>query len=109
MRYALNDEGLPGEIRRRECDLQPHPSGDRIFIHTACADPSILLQSADQIRRVPSKPSSTPRSVMSGPGVAPYTDEKFKYNFRHNSFFVGDNSREAVNPWHGDTISPLSI
>ena len=30
-------------------------------------------------------------------GVAPYTDDKFKYNFRHNSFFVGNNSREAVN------------
>jgi len=30
-------------------------------------------------------------------GVAPYTDEKFKTNFRHNSFFVGNNSRQAVN------------
>jgi acyl-CoA hydrolase/GNAT superfamily N-acetyltransferase len=29
--------------------------------------------------------------------VAPYTEEKFKTNFRHNSFFVGNNSREAVN------------
>lgn len=35
-------------------------------------------------------------------GVAPYTEEKFKYNFRHNSFFVGDNSREAVNRGKAD-------
>jgi acyl-CoA hydrolase/GNAT superfamily N-acetyltransferase len=30
-------------------------------------------------------------------GVAPYADEKFKDNFRHNSFFIGNNTREAVN------------
>jgi len=30
-------------------------------------------------------------------GVAPYTDQKFKYNFRHNAFFVGNNTRKAVN------------
>jgi acyl-CoA hydrolase/GNAT superfamily N-acetyltransferase len=30
-------------------------------------------------------------------GIAPYTDEKFKRNFRHNSFFIAKNTREAVN------------
>ncbi len=30
-------------------------------------------------------------------GVAPYADQKFNYNFRHNSFFIGDNTRDAVN------------
>ena len=30
-------------------------------------------------------------------GVAPYTDQKFRSNFRHNSFFIGNNTREAVN------------
>src|SRR6056297_2828961 len=35
-------------------------------------------------------------------GVAPYTDEKFKHNFRHNSFFVGNNTREAVNTGMAD-------
>jgi acyl-CoA hydrolase/GNAT superfamily N-acetyltransferase len=29
--------------------------------------------------------------------VAPYTDVKFKSNFRYNSFFIGANAREAVN------------
>jgi len=29
--------------------------------------------------------------------VAPYATEKFKENFRHNSFFIGDNTREAIN------------
>lgn len=30
-------------------------------------------------------------------GVAPYLAEKLEPNFRHNSFFVGDNTRQAVN------------
>ncbi len=30
-------------------------------------------------------------------GIAPYTHEKFKRNFRHNSFFIAKNTREAVN------------
>ncbi len=30
-------------------------------------------------------------------GVAAYTDEKFKDNFRLNSFFIGDNTRKTVN------------
>jgi acyl-CoA hydrolase/GNAT superfamily N-acetyltransferase len=41
-------------------------------------------------------------------GVAPYTDEKFKHNFRYNSFFVGDNSREAVNRGMAD-YTPLFL
>ncbi len=30
-------------------------------------------------------------------GVAPYNDEKFKHNFRQNSFFISHNTRRAVN------------
>jgi acyl-CoA hydrolase len=30
-------------------------------------------------------------------GVVPYTDEKFRRNFRHNAFFVGESTRGAVN------------
>ena len=30
-------------------------------------------------------------------GVAPYATEKFKQNFRHNSFFIGDSTRDAIN------------
>jgi acyl-CoA hydrolase/GNAT superfamily N-acetyltransferase len=72
--------------------------GDRIFIHTACAEPQYLVQALIQFVE------SHPKAFFDAEvihvwtlGVAPYTDEKFKYNFRHNSFFVGDNSREAVN------------
>ncbi len=35
-------------------------------------------------------------------GVAPYTDEKFQSNFRLNSFFIGDHTRNAVNRGEAD-------
>jgi acyl-CoA hydrolase/GNAT superfamily N-acetyltransferase len=72
--------------------------GDRIFIHTACGEPQYLVQAL--IRFVESNPKAFFDAEVLHVwtlGVAPYTDEKFKYNFRLNSFFVGNNSREAVN------------
>jgi acyl-CoA hydrolase/RimJ/RimL family protein N-acetyltransferase len=77
--------------------------GDRIFIHTACGEPQHLVRALIQYVE------SNPKAFFDAEvfhvwtlGVAPYTDEKFKYNFRHNSFFVGANSREAVNQGMAD-------
>jgi acyl-CoA hydrolase/GNAT superfamily N-acetyltransferase len=71
--------------------------GDTIFIGSACAEPQHLVQGL--IRYVKSNPKAFfdaevlhVRSL----GVAPYATEKFKQNFRHNSFFIGDSTREAV-------------
>ncbi|OGP50908.1 MAG: acetyl-CoA hydrolase [Deltaproteobacteria bacterium RBG_13_43_22] len=72
--------------------------GDRIFISTACGEPQYLVQAL--IRFVESNPKAFYDAEVLHVwtlGVAPYTDEKFKTNFRHNSFFVGNNSRAAVN------------
>ena len=72
--------------------------GDRIFISTACAEPQYLVRALIQFVE------SNPKAFFDAEvihvwslGVAPYTEEKFKSNFRHNSFFVGNNCREAVN------------
>ncbi|MBM4332864.1 MAG: GNAT family N-acetyltransferase [Deltaproteobacteria bacterium] len=77
--------------------------GDRIFIHTACGEPQHLVRALIQYVE------SNPKAFFDAEvfqvwtlGVAPYTNEKFKYNFRHNSFFVGANSREAVNQGMAD-------
>jgi acyl-CoA hydrolase/GNAT superfamily N-acetyltransferase len=74
--------------------------GNTIFIGSACAEPQHLVQG--MIRYVKSNPKAFfdaevlhVRSL----GVAPYATEKFKQNFRHNSFFIGDSTRDAVN--HG--------
>jgi acyl-CoA hydrolase len=74
-----------------------HP-GNRIFIGTACAEPQYL------VKALVSYVESNPKAFFDAEvfqvwtlGVAAYTNEKFKSNFRHNSFFIGDNTRDAVN------------
>ncbi len=74
-----------------------HP-GNRIFIGTGCGEPQYLVQAL--IRYVQSHPKAffdTELLQVWTLGVAPYADEKFKDNFRHNSFFIGNNTRAAVN------------
>lgn len=83
--------------------------GDRIFIHTACAEPQYLVQAL--IKFVEGHPKAFFDAEVIQVwtlGIAPYTDEKFKYNFRLNSFFVGDHSREAVNRGMAD-YTPLFL
>jgi acyl-CoA hydrolase/GNAT superfamily N-acetyltransferase len=72
--------------------------GDTIFIASACAEPQHLVHS--MIRYIKSNPKAFfDAEVLSVRtlGVAPYADEKFKSNFRLNSFFIGDSTRGAVN------------
>lgn len=74
-----------------------HP-GSRIFIGTACAEPQYLVKAL--VNYVESNPKAffdTEVLQVWTLGVAAYTQDKFKSNFRHNSFFIGDNTRDAVN------------
>ncbi len=83
--------------------------GDRIFIGTACGEPQYLVQALIQYV------SSHPKAFFDAEvfhvmtlGVAPYTDEKFQHNFRHNSFFIGKNTRGPVNEGLAD-YTPVSL
>ena len=83
--------------------------GDRIFIGTGCGEPQYL------VRALIDYVSSHPKAFFDAEvfqvwtlGVAPYTDEKFKHNFRHNSFFIGKNTRTAVNEGMAD-YTPISL
>jgi acyl-CoA hydrolase/GNAT superfamily N-acetyltransferase len=74
-----------------------HP-GSRIFIGTACAEPQYLVSAL--VNYIESNPKAFFDAEVLQVwtlGVAAYTQEKFKSNFRHNSFFIGDNTRSAVN------------
>jgi len=72
--------------------------GDRIFIHTACGEPQYLVKALiDYVSSHPSALFDNELLQVWTLGVAPYTDEKFKQNFRHNSFFVGSSTRTAIN------------
>ena len=83
--------------------------GDRIFIGTGCGEPQYL------VRALIDFVSSHPKAFFDAEvlqvwtlGVAPYTDQKFKHNFRHNSFFIGKNTRSAVNEGIAD-YTPISL
>ena len=83
--------------------------GDRIFIATSCAEPQYL------VRALTNFVESHPKAFFDAEvihiwtlGLAPYTDEKFRHNFRHNSFFISNNTRDAVNRGAAD-YTPISL
>jgi acyl-CoA hydrolase/RimJ/RimL family protein N-acetyltransferase len=84
-------------------------AGDRIFIGTGCGEPQYL------VKALISYVESDPKALLDAEvvhvwtlGLAPYTAEKFKSNFRHNSFFVGSNTRESINRGLAD-YSPVFL
>jgi acyl-CoA hydrolase/ribosomal protein S18 acetylase RimI-like enzyme len=95
-RYAdkfASEQQIFGEI---------HP-GNRIFVSTACAEPQYLINAL--VRYVESNPKAFFDAEVLQVwtlGVAAYTQEKYQSNFRHNSFFIGDNTRSAVNQGNAD-------
>jgi acyl-CoA hydrolase/GNAT superfamily N-acetyltransferase len=83
--------------------------GDRIFIGTACGEPQYL------VRALINYVSAHPKAFFDAEvfhvwtlGVAPYTDEKFQQNFRYNAFFIGKNTRAAVNAGLAD-YTPIAL
>jgi acyl-CoA hydrolase/GNAT superfamily N-acetyltransferase len=111
-----NDEFLedmkqryPEKFRAEEEIFGHIHRGDRIFIATGCAEPQHLVRAL--IRYVESHPKAFFDAEVIHIwtlGVAPYTDEKFKRNFRHNAFFISHNTREAVNQGLAD-YTPISL
>ncbi len=72
--------------------------GDKVFIGTGCGQPQYLIRALmDYIEKHPKAFFDTEVFQVWTLGIAPYTDERFKSNFRHNSFFIGNNTREAIN------------
>ena len=73
-------------------------AGDRIFISTGCGEPQHLVRT--MVKYVESNPKAffdTEILHVWTLGVAPYSDEKLQNNFRQNSFFISNLTREAVN------------
>src|ERR1035437_6725687 len=76
-------------------------SGDKVFIHTAAATPTLLVEAltarANELRDVELLSIHTE-------GPVPYADEKFVKNFIINTFFVGPNIRPYVNSGRANYI-----
>jgi acyl-CoA hydrolase/ribosomal protein S18 acetylase RimI-like enzyme len=77
--------------------------GHRIFIGTGCGEPQFLVRSlAEYLDRNPKAFFDAEVMHIWSLGVAPYADSNYKTNFRQNTFFIGNNTREAVNEGMAD-------
>ena len=93
----------PQKFKTEEHAFRSIRRGDRIFIGTACGEPQHLVR--ELIKYVESYPTAFYDAEVYHVwtlGLAPYADEKFKRNFRHNSFFVGNHTRGPVNQGAAD-------
>ena len=72
--------------------------GDRIFLGTACAEPQHLTRAlTEYVRNHPKALFDTEILQVWTLGVAPHADVGMRPHMRHNSFFVGDQTRGLVN------------
>ncbi|UCE15130.1 MAG: GNAT family N-acetyltransferase [Candidatus Heimdallarchaeota archaeon] len=72
--------------------------GDRIFVHTGCGEPQYLINALSKYLETHPKAFFDTEIIHFWTlGVAPYTDPRFQANFRHNSFFIADPTRNSVN------------
>lgn len=102
-------ERYPKKFAPEEAIFSHIHRGDVIFIGSACAEPQYLVHSL--IRYVKAHPKAFFDAEVlhiRTLGVAPYAYERFKQNFRHNSFFIGETTRDAVNEGVAD-YTPISL
>jgi acyl-CoA hydrolase/GNAT superfamily N-acetyltransferase len=84
-------------------------AGDKIFIGTGCGEPQYLVQA--MVNFV----SNNPKAFFGIElihiwtlGTAPYLDDKFRDNFRIDSFFISEGTRKAINRGAAD-YTPISL
>ena len=78
--------------------------GARVFIGSACGEPQLLVQTLIDVA-----PNLADAEIIHflDLGIAPYTDEKFNENFRHNALFIGSSTRTAIKEGRAD-YTPIS-
>lgn len=91
-------QAYPDKFVSEEAVFSHIHRGDRIFIGTGCGEPQHL------VRALVKYVESHPKAIFDAEviqvwtlGLAPYAEERFQGNFRHNSFFIGSETRKAVN------------
>ena len=80
-------------------------SGDRVYIHSGCAEPErlvkALLERGLELRDVEILHLMTV-------GNADYVMPEMEGHFRHNAFFIGSNVRDAINSGRAD-FTPIFL
>ncbi len=96
-------ERYPDKFKPANQIFQKVHRGDRIFVGSACAEPQYLIKSlTEYVESHPNVIFDAEVLHIWSLGVAPYADKKFKSNFRYNTFFVGNSTRDAVNEGMAD-------
>ena len=80
-------------------------NGDTIFVGSGASSPKKLIKALT--KRADDLLDTEVIHILTL-GVAPYTYHKFEERFRHNAFFIGDNTRKAVNEGRAD-YTPLFL
>lgn len=81
-------------------------AGERVYIGTACATPRSLVHALESIRPIPADVELV--HFLTDGAIAHDADGKAKTNFRHRTFFVGNDVRAAVKQGLADYV-PISI
>jgi 4-hydroxybutyrate CoA-transferase len=76
-------------------------SGDRVYIHQGCGEPEDLVRA--MVRRAPEL-SDVEVVHLATMGSAGYAEPGMEGHFRHNTFFVGANVRQAIQEGRADYI-----
>ena len=92
-------ETYNGRLMEAPRALRAVKRGQRVFVGTACAEPQALVRAlmdkADELHDVEILHFVTL-------GKAEYTSRRFDRRFRHNAFFIGANTCEAVSQGRAD-------
>ncbi len=84
-------------------------AGDKIFIGTGCGEPQYLVQAlVNFVSANPKAFSGIDLIHVWTLGTAPYLDDKFRDNFRIDSFFISEGTRNAINRGAAD-YTPISL
>ncbi len=95
----LSEEEIFSHIRR----------GAHIFVASGCGEPQYLVRALTQYLEAHPKAFFDAEILhIYSLGLAPYTEQKYKTNFRHNSFFIGNSTRDAINAGMAD-YTPISL
>ncbi len=91
-RYQAKHAPLPGVVKRI-------PKGKHIFVGSGAAEPTGLV---DALVTEAAHFADNRVLHLLTLGPAPYVDSSFSDHFRHNAFFIGPNTREAVHQGRAD-------
>jgi acyl-CoA hydrolase len=98
-------KGFQHKLMTAEEALSLVQSGDRVYIHSGCAEPERLVKALIQRRRELHGVEIVHLLTL---GNADYVLPEMEAHFRHNAFFIGSNVREAINSGRAD-FTPIFL